>query len=295
MKRINRLLVLVISIMMLGSLNILAQDDLEALLNEQDSQTSFVSATFKNTRVLNGHSVEMMKPHELEFRISHRFGQLNSGAYNLWGLDNANIHFSLEYGINDWLNVGVGRGTYQKTFDGFLKARLLRQSTGAKSSPVSVTILGTVAVNSMKEPALQDYFSNRLSYVTGVMVARKFNNKLSLQFAPHFVHRNFVETSSDLNDLIALGFGGRYKLTNRVSLNFEYFYVLDPGYNNPSTQTYNPLSVGVDIETGGHVFQIHLTNSLAMIEKGFIGETTGNWLNAGIHIGFNISRVFTLK
>ncbi len=284
-----------LGIILLGVITASAQDDLEAMLNNQTGEaTSYATATFKNTRVLNGHSVEMVRPNELEFRISHRFGEINSGAYNLWGLDNAHIHFSLEYGINDWLNVGIGRGTYQKTFDGFVKARLLRQSSGDKNVPVSLTIMSSVAVNSLKEQALQDYFSNRLSYVTGVMIARKFTNRLSLQLAPHYVHRNFVEAATDLNDLFAMGFGGRYKLTNRVSLNFEYFYIAKPIGYQPSTVYYNPLSIGVDIETGGHVFQIHITNSLAMIEKGFIGETTGNWLDGGIHIGFNISRVFTL-
>ena len=273
-----------------------AQDDLEDLLNDQSTDVkNYTYATFKNTRILNGHSVEQMKPNDLEFRISHRFGTLNSGAYNLWGLDNANIHFSLEYGINDWLNVGVGRGNYQKTYDGFLKAKLLRQSTGKGSSPVSISILGTTAINSIKEQALQDYFSNRMSYVGAILIARKFNSKLSLQLSPHMVHRNYVETSLDQNDLFACGIGGRYKLTNRISLNAEYFYVIDPPANYPSKVYYNPLSIGVDIETGGHVFQLHVTNSVAMIEKGFIGETSGNWLKGGIHIGFNISRVFTMS
>jgi len=274
---------------------VFSQDDLESLLNDETAdEKSFVSATFKNTRVLNGHSIELMKPNELEFRISHRFGKLNGGAYELWGLDQANIHFSLEYGLKDWLTVGVGRGTYQKTYDGFLKFRLLRQSTGKQSSPVSVAYVSTMSVNSLREKELQDHFNNRLSYAHGLMIARKFSGNLSLQLSPHFVHRNFVETAFDQNDLFALGFGGRYKLSKRISLNAEYFYVVDSNESKGSFKMVNPLSIGLDIETGGHVFQLHVTNSLAMIEKGFIGETFDNWLDGGVHFGFNISRVFSL-
>ncbi len=272
-----------------------AQDDLESLLDDETTdEKSFVTATFKNTRVLNGHSIEMMKPNELEFRISHRFGELNSGAYELWGLDQAHIHLSFEYGINDRITVGVGRGTYQKTYDGFAKFKLLRQATGSWSSPVSVVYVTSIAINSLKDEVLQDYFSNRLAYAHGLLIARKFSSKLSLQLSPHLVHRNFVETSVDQNDLFAVGVGGRYKLTKRISVNAEYFYVVEPSWSVPSTEIINPLSIGLDIETGGHVFQLHITNSLAMIEKGFIGETRGDWLDGGIHFGFNVSRVFSL-
>jgi hypothetical protein len=280
----------------LGLISLQAQDDLESLLDDAiEEPIQYASATFKNTRVLNGHSIENLRSNDLEFRISHRFGQLNTGAYELWGLDQANIHFSLEYGISDWLNVGIGRGTYQKTYDGFIKVKLLRQSSGKKKMPVSLSYVTTMSVNSLDQKEMNDYFTNRLAYVHALLIARKFSDRLSLQLSPHFVHRNFVETSLDHNDLVAMGLGGRFKLTSRVSLNVEYFYVVDPPNHFPSQEYYNPLSIGFDIETGGHVFQLHITNSLAMIEKGFIGETTSKWANGGIHFGFNISRVFTLK
>ncbi|MCF8374592.1 MAG: DUF5777 family beta-barrel protein [Bacteroidales bacterium] len=270
------------------------QDDLESLLDDAvEEPIQYTSATFKNTHVLNGHSVEFIRPHDLEFRISHRFGQLNTGAYELWGLDQANIHYGFEYGVNDWLNVGYGRGTYQKTYDGFIKMRLLRQSSGKKNRPISMSYFTSIAVNSLNQKELNDYFTNRMAYTHALLIARKFTEKLSLQLSPHFIHRNFVETSVDPNDIFAMGLGGRYKLTKRVSVNFEYFYVVDAPGSYPSQKYYNPLSIGFDIETGGHVFQLHLTNSLAMIEKGFIAETTGNWLDGGVHLGFNISRVFT--
>ena len=284
-------------LMSLIPFRIFAQDDLMNLLNENNpAEINYTTATFKSTRIMNGHSIEKMASGQLDFRISHRFGTLNSGAYELWGLDQANIHFSLEYGILKWLMVGVGRGTYEKTFDGFAKFSILRQSTGAKEMPVSLSAFSSVAVNSLKWTDLErtNYFSSRLSYVTQVLVARKFTPSFSFQLTPSFVHRNMVPTELDLNDLFAIGAGGRMKLTKRVSLNVDYYYVINPK-DYMSQQIYNPLSVGFDIETGGHVFQIILTNSVAMIEKGFIGETTGSWANGDIHLGFNISRVFILK
>jgi len=279
------------------SFSVFAQNDLMGLLNENtQEEINYTIATFKSTRIMNGHSIERMPPGQLDFRISHRFGTLNSGAYNLWGLDQANIHFSLEYGILKWLMAGVGRGTYEKTYDGFAKFTILRQSTGAKEMPVSLSAFSSVAINSLKwaDPERVNYFSSRLSYVAQVLVARKISSSFSFQLTPSYVHRNMVATELDPNDLFAIGAGGRMKLSKRVSLNAEYYYVANPK-DYMSQQIYNPLSVGVDIETGGHVFQILLTNSVAMIEKGFIGETTGSWAKGDIHLGFNISRVFNLK
>lgn len=273
-----------------------AQEDLMDLLEmETGEQTDFTSATFKSTRIMNGHSIERMPQGQLDFRISHRFGRLNSGAYELWGLDQANIHFSLEYGITDWLMAGAGRGTYEKTYDGFIKLSPLRQSKGAKNMPVSVSFLASTSLNSLKwsQPERDNYFSSRLSYVFQGMVARKFNQRFSAQLSPVLVHRNLVLTELDPNDVFALGAGGRLKLSNRISFNAEYYYVFNH-HEYSGNQTYNPLSLGFDIETGGHVFQLIFTNSLAMIEKGFITETTGSWGKGDIHFGFNISRVFML-
>jgi Membrane bound beta barrel domain (DUF5777) len=276
---------------------IFAQDDLMNLLNDNTANTiNYTSATFKSTRVMNGHSVERMPPGQLDVRFSHRFGLVNTGSYEFFGLDQANVHFSLEYGIFKWLMIGAGRGTYEKTYDGFAKFTLLRQSTGAVEMPVSVSVFSSIAVNSLKwsDPERKNYFSSRLSYVWQVLVARKLNQSFSVQLTPSYVHRNLVATELDPNDLFAIGAGGRMKLTKRISLNAEYYYVANPKAYMSQT-IYNPLSIGVDIETGGHVFQLLLTNSVSMIEKGFIGETTGQWRKGDIHIGFNISRVFTFK
>jgi hypothetical protein len=291
-------------LILLAPVGIFAQDDLMNLLNDSTAkEINYTTATFKSTRIMNGHSIERMVPGQLDFRISHRFGTINSGAYELFGLDNANTHFSLEYGISKWLMIGVGRGTFEKTYDGFAKFSILRQSTGAKEMPVSLSVFTSVAVNSLKwtdpdadwtEPDADNYFSSRLSYVAQVLVARKFSPKLSFQLTPSFVHRNLVATELDPNDLYSLGAGGRMKLSKRISLNAEYYWVINKNqYMSPII--YDPFSLGVDIETGGHVFQLLLTNSVQTIEKGFIGQTTGQWKKGDIHFGFNISRVFTLK
>ncbi len=212
-------------------LGIFAQDDLMNLLNDDSRKTTnYTTATFKSTRILNGHSIEKMPPGQLDFRISHRFGRINSGAYEFFGLDQSNVHFSLEYGILKWLMVGVGRGSYEKTFDGFAKFTVLRQSTGERVMPVSVSVFSSVALKTLRwsDPTITNYFTSRLSYVGQVLIARKISTDFSFQLTPSYVHRNLVATELDPNDLFALGAGGRMKLTKRISLNAEYYYLANP-------------------------------------------------------------------
>lgn len=267
------------------------------ILNQDSSKViNYTTATFKSTRIINAQSIEAMAPGQMDLRISHRFGTLNSGGYNFFGLDQANMHLGFDFGVFKWLMIGIGRGSYEKTFDGFAKFALLKQSSGAKVMPVSVSLFSSVALKTLKWPdqTVTNYYSSRLSYVAQVLIARKFSESLSIELTPSYVHRNLVTTELDPNDLFSLGAGGRIKLTRRISLNAEYFYIINPT-KNMTPQIYDPISVGVDIETGGHVFQLFMTNSLGTIEKQFIGETTGQWKNGDIHFGFNISRVFNLK
>jgi len=287
---------LIFGIIVLCSIPAKSQD-LDALLDKElKPETTYATATFKSTRIVNGHSVERMKKNQLEFRVSHRFGQLNEGSYNLWGLDQGTIHLALEYGLTDWLEVGIGRSTYEKTFDGFGKVSLLRQSSGVKNMPIQLSYLLSTEVISLKQtPEKYVDFASRMSFIQQILIARKLNESLSVQLTPTYIHRNLVPTELDKNDLFACGIGGRYKLSKRVALNVEYFYVYRANGSSLPITYYNPLSVGIDIETGGHVFQIMLTNSQAMREGGFIGKTTGSWSDGGIHLGFNISRVFSFN
>lgn len=280
-----------------------AQDDLESILNNEVGETTdYTTATFKATRVLNSQSIERMPQGQLDFRIHHRFSQINDGAYNFFGLDGATTHLSLEYGINNNLMVGMGRGNHEKTFDGFAKYSILRQSTGKVSMPVSLSWFSSMAlrtqyfndIDSIKKNSNYP-FSSRLAYVHQLLIARKLNNNFSVQLSPTFVHYNMVRTELDPNNVFVLGVGGRMKLTNRISVNAEYFYVQNPINNYQSEKYRDSFTIGFDIETGGHVFQLVFTNSDGMIEKDFIGRTTGRWQKGDIHFGFNISRVFNVN
>ena len=274
---------------------VIAQEEqnLLSLLGREET-TEYAAASFKASRVINLHSLESTAAGVLDIKISHRFGFINGGIYELFGLDQASIRIGADYGITDRLTIGFGRSSYQKTYDGFIKYKLLRQSTGLKNMPVTVAVLGTMAITTLKweDPNRDNLFSSRLYYTTQVIIGRKFSNAISLQLSPSFVHRNLVATYEEKNNVFALGFAGRVKLNKRLSINGEYIYVFP---NQLAEGFRNSLSIGFDIETGGHVFQLHFTNSTSMIEKGFITETVGKWADGGVHFGFNISRVFTIK
>ena len=274
-------------------------EDLMQLLNEGETKgKDYTTATFKATRIINGHSIENVGKGVLDFRIVHRFGALNQGVKNFFGLDNATTKLAFDYGVTDWLMVGVARGTYDKEYDGFLKVKLLRQTEDDKM-PFSLSYLGAMSIQSLNVsvlpvtiPAGQEYyFSNRLFYVNQLLIARKFTNWLSLQLTPTHIHYNLVPTTAEPNDVIAVGIGGRLKLSNRMALTGEYFYTI-PGQKLNGYK--NCLSFGIDIETGGHVFQLVFSNSTTLTERTFIGQTPGSWTKGDIHFGFNISRVFTI-
>jgi opacity protein-like surface antigen len=292
MRTTRLVLFLALSTLVLPLRSLAQEDDLLSLLGEEEV-TDYTTASFKTNRVVNLHSLENTHAGVLDFKINHRFGQLNQGVYDLFGLDNASIRLGLDYGVTSRLQVGMGRSTYQKMLDGYLKYRILRQSTGKVNMPVSLTAMGGMYVNTLKwaNPDRENYFTSRLSYAWQLILGRKFNDWITVQLSPTLIHRNLVPTASIANDVYALGIGVRQRITRRVTLNAEYTWVmpdqLDPRFTNA-------LSVGLDIETGGHVFQLHLTNATWMTEPGFITETTGDWRDGGIHFGFNISRVFTI-
>jgi hypothetical protein len=274
------------------ALPLLAQDDLLAGLEaEQADQKTLVDATFKGTRLINGHSIETRKQGVMDFIIAHRFGTIDGGAYELFGLDNALVRIGLEYALNDRLYVGAGRSSFEKTYDGFVKYRLLRQSTGTGSVPLSATWLSSMALKTLKDPTYDLQFTDKLAFTHQLLLARKFNNGLSLQLMPTWVHRNLIGETDLNNDILALGVGGRIKLSQRVALCAEYYYQFQ--HLNENTQ--NALAIGVDIETGGHVFQLQFTNATSMVPKGFVSETTNDFFKGEIHFGFNVSRTFQLN
>lgn len=268
-------------------------DLMSQLEAEVKNTTDYTTATFKTTRLINGHTVENVGKKVLDVKISHRFGKINGGGYELFGLDNATMRMGIDYGITNTLMVGIGRSTYQKTYDAFFKWKILRQSTGNRTMPVTLSYVPTVALKTLKfeDETRENYYTSRLFFTHQLIVGRKFSEGTSIQLMPTFSHRNLVALAKDPNDLFAIGFGGRQKLTKRVSLNVEYYYQL-PDYKLSGTK--NSLSVGFDVETGGHVFQLHFTNSQGMSERTFVTETTGDWGKGDIFFGFNISRVFSV-
>jgi len=271
-----------------------AQNDLLNLIDDTDNKTEYVRSTFKGTRIINGHSVETRSSGTLDIIFMHRFGTLNSGAYNLWGLDEAWIRLGAEYAVHNNITLGIGRSSYEKTYDGFIKYKFLKQSKGATNFPFTGTAFVSMAMNTLKatNPEQEIKFSSRISYTYQALLARKFNEKLSIQLSPTLVHHNLVNTIAENNDIFSLGFSGRHKISKRMAITFEYFYQFN---NNTEEKNYDPLGIGLEIETGGHVFQLVFANSQAMIEKSFITETSGNFFDGDIHFGFNIVRGFQLK
>jgi hypothetical protein len=256
-----------------------------------------VSATFKATRIIDGSSVENLGAGILDFRIDHRFGQLNQGAQNFFGVDDATTKLALDYGITNWLMVGIAHDVLNKEDDGFLKIKLLRQKTNG--TPFTISYVGSMSIQTTPAPALPPgdtwLFSNRLYYANQILIARKFGERLSLQIMPSIVHYNLVDSTKFSNNTIAIGIGGRIKVSKRVAITGEYYCrVTNANMLYQGQPTYNSLSFGIDIETGGHVFQLMLTNSQGMTERSFIGQTTDSWTKGAIHFGFNISRVFTV-
>lgn len=264
--------------------------DIENEASQMDkNQTNYATATFKSTRIVNGHSIETIGKYNLDFRISHRFGMLNSGSYNLFGLDNATMRIGLDYGVTNRLMIGLGRSTVDKEIDGFVKYKILRQSTGKINMPVTVTYVGSAMQQTIKGSD-ELSFGQRMSYCNQLLIARKFSDAVSLQLTPTWVHINMVDFKNEDNDIFALGIGGRAKISKRVALTADFY----PQFNRLTNRT-NSLAIGVDIETGGHVFQLHFTNSTGMTERSFITNTLGNWGDGDIHFGFNITRLFTVK
>lgn len=275
-----------------------AQDDLLGLLGEEETGPVYTTASFKTTRVINGHSLENTAHGVLDFKISHRFGLLNQGIKNFYGLDEAEMRIGFDYGITDRWMVGVGRSGYQKTVDGFTKYKILRQCDGGCDMPITLAVLATSSITTLQQQDLPwydtsrtDYFTHRLAYTMQVIIGRKFSERFTLQLNPGVVHRNLVGSTTEKNDVFHVSGAGRMKLSKRVAINAEYFYVLPDQIDEIYK---NALSVGFDIETGGHVFQLHVTNSTGMFERAFITETQGTWGDRALRYGFNISRVFSV-
>lgn len=295
MKNKSLFLLLLLSI----GVSALAQDDLlDMLESESEPVTNYTIASFKSTRIISSHSTETNAEGVMQFLIGHRFGRINAGWRELFGLDNATIRIGLDYGITDDLNIGIGRSSFTKIYDGFIKYKFLKQKTGAKKFPFTMTGLATASMtsNEWSTPNRTNYMSSRMYYTFGLLISRKFGDWVTLQLSPTVVHRNLVPTIDDQNTLFTMGFGSSVRISNSLRMNMEYFWVIPGQISSPiaGESVRNSFSMGVDLETGGHVFQLHFTNSRGMTEKFIASETSGRWLKGDIHFGFNVSRVFTI-
>lgn len=265
-----------------------SQNDLLDEIDTRADSIIYTTSVFKSLKIVNFESTKLQAKGELLFNVSHRFGSIEGGFDTFFGLDDAVTRIQFIYGITDWLSVGVSRSSYQKIYEGSVKYRLVRQSN---QFPFTIVGFNSLMINTALDennlPKLES--EDRLSYATQLLVSRKFNEKLSLELIPTFFHDNYVSLDRQDNSQFALGLGGRYKIGKRWSINADYGIHINRAGDAPFK---NPLSLGVDLETGGHVFQMHFTNAQPMNVNGFLGQATGDWGEGAIYFGFNLTRNF---
>lgn len=273
-----------------------AQDDLFDLLDEGQPTTQTVYATFKGTQLINAQTNETPGKGVLQYVIAHRFGSFGDDyLYNFFGLDNAQIRMQLDYGLTDRLNLGLGRSSVFKVTDGFIKYRALQQKTGDKAFPISLTLNSSFNFRAARyTDGIDHLITDRFSYHHSAIIARKWNKKVSTIISPTLVHWNLVPGPTDPNTSLHTIIGGRYKLNNRIALTGEFTLMKSQDLSD-GTRITAPGGIGIDIETGGHVFQFHLSNTRAMSTPYWLSRNSFSPLEGGIFLGFNISRVFTIK
>lgn len=267
--------------------------ELEEENKKSEPQYQIIEASFKAIRLINGQTSETTEKRGLNMIISHRFGEIKQGIGDFFGIDFGTIRLGLDYGLTDKISLGIGRSSNQKLYDAYSKIKLLRQCTGKTNIPISLTWYSNFSITTIDwwNPTIKYNFNYRISYVHEAIVARKFSAKLSSLIVAGIIHRNLVTTKSEKNTLPYVGIGFSRLISNRVALTGEYYYQFA---GNTTQKKTNSFSIGLDIETGGHVFQLHFSNSLGMTEKIFIPENTAAWHRGEISFGFNIIRTFKL-
>lgn len=277
------------STFLICTLIVFSQDELLSEIDTVIEEPTYASAVFKGLKVINFESTKLVAKKGFNFIVSHRFGTVKNGFQNLFGLDEAVTHLNFVYGLSDNINISASRSSNQKIYEVATKFRLVNQQAG--KIPLTVVGYTSVLANTSLEtdnlPKLE--FKHRLSYVAQLLVSRKMNNNLSLILSPTFFHDNYLTDDFQENSQYGIGFGGRYKLGKRWSLNTEYGMHLNRSENSLYK---NPFSIGLDLETGGHVFQLLFTNSQSMNTNGVFGTSTGEWGESDVYFGFNLARSF---
>jgi Membrane bound beta barrel domain (DUF5777) len=266
-----------------------SQDDLLDEIDTDSIENNYAVAVFKGLKIVNFESTKLVAKNEFTLIVSHRFGSLENGIDSFFGLDDAVTRLNFIYGISEAVNIGVSRSSFQKIYEASAKYRLIRQQENG--FPFTIVGYNSLLINTALDkanlPKLE--FKHRLGYTAQLLISRKVNTNFSFELAPTFFHDNYVMVINQDNSQFALGFGGRYKLGKRWSLNADYGWHLNRSSDSPFK---NPLSIGVDLETGGHVFQMHFTNAQPMNTNGFLGQGSGGWTDGNIYFGFNLSRTF---
>ncbi len=289
---------------MLTSSFVSGQELLDILDKEHQDTLRFAEATFKYSRITYGQSVQTRKQGTLDISINNRFWNSPEEQSQSFVADHINTRFALEYGISDRILLGAGGSTFDERFDAFLKYKLVRQSSGKNGSPVTVSLFqsasyfdGTLPYSDTYPTTYPIYYtpetttSNRFSFTSQVLIARKFTSNFSLQIAPTFVHRGLVFDENDPQNHFAIGFGGRYKLGGHVSFVSEYYYVANP---IESFDTYGPFSVGINWELSDTMLQFMLTNAPSMVEDAFITQTRNNFNFKDPNLNFGFNFVYTI-
>lgn len=277
------------STFLICTLIVFSQDELLSEIDTVIEEPTYASAVFKGLKVINFESTKLVAKKGFNFIVSHRFGTVKNGFQNLFGLDEAVTHLNFVYGLSDNINISASRSSNQKIYEVATKFILVNQQAG--KIPLTVvgytSVLANTSLDTDNLPKLE--FKHRLSYVAQLLVSRKMNNNLSLILSPTFFHDNYLTDDFQENSQYGIGFGGRYKLGKRWSLNMEYGVHLNRSENSLYK---NPFSIGIDLETGGHVFQLLFTNSQSMNTNGVFGTSTGEWGESDVYFGFNLARSF---
>ena len=306
----TRKIISILFFYLLQSTFVFAQEDMLKLLSEQDTMTGkeFVNPAFKTNRIINLQTAEVIKKKMLDIKIAHRFSAIGtssngtSSVHNLWGFDeSSDIRISFDYGLNNNWNVGFARSKYQENWELNSKYKLAGQRRD-NSMPFTVTLFGVATYSSkvnmnyiFDNPSYQTELNRRFSFASQLIISRKFSDRFSFELSPIYVHRNFVNTD-DNNEAFAIGTGGRYRITKRMSLIADYVYNLGEYRKiNNKNGVYNPLGLGLEFETGGHVFSLMFTNAEAINETQFVTNTVDTWTKGGTRFCFTIARGFDLS
>ncbi|AZA48423.1 hypothetical protein EG346_09635 [Chryseobacterium carnipullorum] len=263
-----------------------AQEDLLKDIDTLKTTTEISQPAFKALQIVTGQSTKLSAKNEWYIVVAHRFGDISTGFKNFFGLDDASTKLGVIYGLTDAVSVSLSRETNMKTFEGAVKYKLIKQT---ENFPADIVGYNVMALNTDLDKDNYPYlkFGDRLAYLTQALISRRFNDKFSLQLSPSFIHKNLYDPALEDKNQFLAGLGGRYKISKRISINAEYFV----NFDNHSFYK-NPLSLGMDIETGGHVFQLLFSNSQINSDIGYLSNAVGKWGKGQIFFGFNLYRVF---